>query len=396
MMCKCLRRQIREVLAAVVIFGICPFVEAQWTPRQGPPFVSVQATDPLASEPGDNPGSFTISREGDTNAALTVAFSLGGTASNGVDYAAIPTNITLAAGQLSSNLTVTPISEPTSSGYKTVVLKLPHPSFSRGPDAPDFVVGSLDRALIYIVYNYTNVPPEVSLVSPTNGSSFLSRPNIFLAATASDSNGWVTSVEFLANGASVGVVSNNPFGAFPLQPLVLRESHGSVAPMPPGGRVNRFQFVWTNVTPGPYTLTAVAMDNAELQTTSAPVDIEVTTNLPVPQVRIIYPVAGADFPDQAPINLYAAAGETNGVVDTVEFFSNGASLGTATNYLAAEPTGPFLWRRQWLPYYLQWTNAPVGSNILTAVATDNNGSKVISAPVNINVTTNVYHRHHGW
>jgi hypothetical protein len=362
----------------------------------GPPFVSVQATDPLASEPGDNPGTFTISREGDTNAALTVGFSLGGTASNGVDYAEIPTNITLAAGQLFSNLTVTPISEPTSTGYKTVILKLPHTHFGRGSDAPDFIVGSLDRAVIYIVYNYTNVPPEVSLVSPTNGSSFLSRPNIFLAATASDSNGWVTTVEFLANGTSVGVVSNNPFGAFPLQPLVVRESHGSVVPTLPGRHMNRFQFVWTDVTPGPYTLTAVATDNAGLQTTSAPVDIEVTTNLPVPQVRIIYPVNGAEFPDQAPINIYAAAGETNGVVDTVEFFSNGASLGTATNYLATEPTAPFPWRRHWLPYYFQWTNAPVGSNILTAVATDNNGTKVVSGPVDINVTTNVYHHHHGW
>ncbi len=157
MMLKCLRRQIQEVLAAAVIFGICFVGEAQWVPRPGRPFVSVQAADPLASEPGDNPGTFTISREGDTNAALTVPFSLGGTASNGVDYAAIPTNITLAAGQLSSNLAVTPISEPASSGYKTVILKLPHTGFGRGADAPDFMVGSLDRALIYIVYNYTNL-----------------------------------------------------------------------------------------------------------------------------------------------------------------------------------------------------------------------------------------------
>ncbi len=65
-----------------------------------PPCVSVQAADPLASEPGNNPGSFTLGREGDTNAALTVAFSLGGTASNGVDYAAIPTSVTLAPGQV--------------------------------------------------------------------------------------------------------------------------------------------------------------------------------------------------------------------------------------------------------------------------------------------------------
>jgi hypothetical protein len=83
-------------------------------------------------------------------------------------------------------------------------------------------------------------------------------------------------------------------------------------------------------------------------------------------------------------------------VDTVEFFANGASLGTATNYLATEPVGQVPFRLRWLPYYLKWTNAPEGSNILTAVATDNNGTTATSAPVNINVTTNLYHHHRPW
>jgi hypothetical protein len=361
------------------------------------PSVSVQTTDPLASEPGNNPGSFTVFRAGNTNAALTVPVSLGGTATNGGDYAAIQTNITLAAGQVSSNITVTPVSETNATGYKTVIVTLPRQTRERG-ETPAFLVGSLDRAVVYIVYNYTNVPPSVSLASPTNGASFLSKPNIVLGASASDSNGWVTAVRFFANGNSIGVVSNDPFGDFPLRPLVMRESHGLVLPALPGARVSRFQFVWTNVPPGAYALTAVATDNAGLHTTSAAVSITVTTNLPVPQVRIIAPAKGADFPDQAPINLYAAAGETNGVVDTVEFFANGNSLGTATNYLAAEPMipAPSPRRMQWLPFYLKWTNAPVGSNILTAVASDNNGTKAASPPVNINVTTNLYHRGRPW
>jgi hypothetical protein len=383
-------------LAAALAGGIflADSVKAQPWPR--PPFVSVQAADPLASEPGDNPGSFAISREGDTNSALTISFSLGGAASNGVDYVAIPTSVTLAPGQLSSNIAVTPISEPNSTGYKTVKLSLPHERFEWGDSAPPFVTGSLNHALVYIVYKYTNVPPGVSLLTPTNDSSYLSRPNILLAAKASDSNGWVTSVQFLANGASIGTVSNYPFGNFPSQPLILRESHGSVVPTVPGSRLSRFQFVWTDVPPGAYSLQAVATDNAGLQTTSAVVDITVTTNLPVPEVRIINPVKGAEFPDGAPIHLFAAAGETNGVVDTVEFFSNGNSIGTATNYLATEPVEHVPFHLQWLPYNLTWTNAPVGSNVLTAVATDNNGTTVTSAPVNINVTTNLYHHHHPW
>jgi Bacterial Ig domain len=386
-------------------------------------FVSVQATDPLASEPGDNPGMFTISREGDTNEALTIPFTLTGTASNGVDYVSIPTTITLAAGEYSSNIVVTPIAEPDATGYKTVKLTLGREHVERG-QSPPYIVGALNHALVYIAYNYTNVPPAVTLVCPTNGSSYLSQPNILLAATASDSNGWVTSVQFLANSNSVGTVSNSPFSGLPLQPFILRESRGSVMPILPGHHVNRFQFVWTNVPPGDYSLQAVATDNAGLESTSAVVEITVTTNLPTPEVQIIYPANGSEFPDQTPIHILAEAGEKNGVVDTVEFFANGTSIGTDTNYLVAEPLeaaqplgdfGPIQGppfrpipyppfppspvppiRPIGLPFNFTWTNAPVGSNVLTAVATDNNGTSVTSAPVTISVTTNMYHHHHPW
>jgi hypothetical protein len=379
----------RLALAATIILGLTSRLPAFSAIHAELQFVTVQPTSPLATEPGGNPGSFTLSRAGDTNASLTIPFSLGGTATNGVDYSTIPLAVTLAAGQVSSNIAVTPINEPSATGYKTVILSLPR-------HGTNFIVASLDRAVVYIVYRYTNVPPAVSIVAPTNGASFLSLPNIEIAANASDSNGWVTAVEFLANGTEIGSVTNNPFSDGPLRPLVLRVSHGSIVPIVPGSRASRFQFVLTNVPPGSYSLTAVATDNSGLQTASEPVTIDVTTNMPVPQTRIINPVNGAEFPDLATINLYAAAGEVGGVVNTVEFLANGASLGVVTNYLAAEPRSQFHLPMQWLPYYFRWTNAPVGSNILTAVATDNNGSKAASAPVNINVTTNIYHRHHEW
>jgi len=357
--------------------------------------VTVQATMPLASEPGNNPAIFTFSRVGNTNSALTVSFAIGGTASNGVDYATITNSISLAAGQTSANVVITPVNEPSAKGYKTVVLTLPQHFVMVPLDAPAFHVGSVNRAVAYIAYNYTNVPPAVSLVTPTNGSSFLSLPNIEIAANAFDSNGWVTSVEFLANNKSLGVVSNHPFGSWLAEPLVLRESHGSIVPVLLGSHVNRYQFVWTNVPPGDYALTAVATDNAGLQMTSAAINIAVSTNLPAPMVRIVNPPPGAEFPDLANINIYAAAAEVGGVVDTVEFLANGKSLGVATNYLAAEPSSQFHLKMQWLPYYFRWTNAPAGSNVLTAVATDNNGTQAVSAPIGINVSTNAFHFPHG-
>jgi hypothetical protein len=378
------------LLAGFVLHGTAaPMIPADF------PIVTIQTTMPLASEPGNNPAIFTFSRFGSTNSALTVSFGIGGTASNGVDYADITNVISLAAGQISTNVVITPIAEPSATGYKTVVLTLPR-HFAEPLATPAFIIGSLNRAVAYIAYNYTNVPPTVSIVAPTNGSSYLSLPNIEIAANASDSNGWVASVEFLANGKSLGVVSNNPPGSFPGERLVLRESHGSMIPVWVGSHVNRYQFVWTNVPAGNYDLTAVATDNAGLQKTSAAIDIVVTTNLPAPEVRIVSPEPGAEFPNLANINIYAAAAEVGGVVNTVEFLADGKSLGVATNYLAAEPSSQFHLRMQWLPYSFRWTNAPVGSNILTAVATDNNGIQATSAPISINVTTNLYHIRHRW
>lgn len=383
---KCLLR-LRVALAATIIAGLATRVSAR-PPERPVDFVTAQAADPLATEPGGTAGTFTISRTGDTNSSLPISFTLGGTGSNGVDYASVPLLVTLAPGQRSASVAVTPIAEPSSTGYKTVVLTLPRRD-------TNFYVASLNRAEVYIVYGYTNVPPAVKMVTPTNVSSFLSLPNIEVAANASDSNGWVTTVSFFANGTEIGSVTNHPFLDDSLRPLVLRESHGSIVPVVPGSRESRFQFIWTNVPPGQYALTAVATDNAGLQTTSESVAIDVTTNLPVPMVRIINPVNRAGFPDIAPINLVAAAGEVGGVINTVEFLTNGVSLGIVSNYLAAEPSSQFHLQMQWLPYYFRWTNAAGGSNILTAIATDNNGTKVASAPVDINVTTNI-HRRHGW
>jgi len=357
------------------------------------PFVSVQATGPLASEPGANPGIFTISRADSAVSPLTLSFSLSGTATNGVDYFEISTNVTMAAGQISTNIAIVPISKPKANGYKTVVLTLRRDALADPPAVPSFIVGSMNRAVVYLVYNYTNVAAKVAWLTPTNGSSFMSRPNIELAVNASDSNGWVTAVSFLANGQPVGTVTNHAFPGGWSQSLFGQQTGGVPLPLMPERRRD-FQFVWTNVPPGVYAVTAVATDNAGLQTTSGSVKITVTTNLPAPKAQIINPPKGVNLPDGAAINIYAAAGESGGVVNTVEFLANGASLGVETNYFATQPNSQFHLPFQWLPYNFRWTNAPAGSNSLTVIATDNNGTMVTSAPVMVNVTTNSYHRHH--
>jgi hypothetical protein len=356
------------------------------------PGVMVWASQPLAYEPGNHAGVFTLSRGDNTNSALTLTCAFSGTATNGVDYATVPTSVTFAAGQSESNITITPVAEPAATGYKTVEL-----SVAEGGRSSYWSWGGFNTAVVYIAYNYTNVAPTVSIVCPTNEAAFPSRPNIVLSAKAGDTNGWVRSVEFFSGATSLGAVSNQPFGFGPFTPPPRRGQTG-LPPILSAPQNSPFTTVWTNVPPGAYLLTAVATDNTGLQTTSAPVNITVTTNLPVPEVRIAAPSNGSTFPSNSPITLVAAAGEQGDGIASVEFLANGASLGTVPASPALLQPAP-MYRTtgtniRWQPFIFLWTNAPVGSNSVTALATDNNGTQVTSAPVTINVKTNSYRR--GW
>jgi hypothetical protein len=387
------RRLFLTSASAAVLYGILASSTAlaQFGPPRSGPGVTVRASQPLAWEPGSHAGIFTLSRGENTNAETTVAFSLGGSATNGVDYLAAPTSVTLAAGQSETNIVIAPVVEPEATGYKTVQLEL-----SEAGRRAFRSQGGSDSAVVYIAYQYTNVPPTITLDSPTNDASFLSRPNLVILARAGDINGWVTSVEFFAGATSLAVVTNQPF---PSGPFRMSSAGGAKSGLPPILRTpqnNSYMIVWTNVPPGSYALTAAATDNAGLQTVSAPVNIIVTTNLPAPEARIAAPMSGSSFPSNADINLVAAAGETGGAIATVEFLAEGASLGVVTN----NPAWPPLFfpsggtNIPWRPFSFLWTNAPVGSNIVTALATDNNGSQALSAPVTIIVLTNTYHRRH--
>jgi hypothetical protein len=86
------------------------------------PTVTVLATDASAAEAPGNPGTFTISRTGDTTTALAVSYSLTGTAGNGSDYAMLPSVVTIAATQASATVTVTPTNDSTPEDDETVIL----------------------------------------------------------------------------------------------------------------------------------------------------------------------------------------------------------------------------------------------------------------------------------
>jgi hypothetical protein len=96
---------------------------------------------------------FTVSRFGDASDAITVNYNIGGTASNGVDYATLPGSVTLPAGGAYALIPIVPID--TNNFPKTVVLTLT-PSTNT---PPDYVVGFPPRAAALILHSWPRPVP---------------------------------------------------------------------------------------------------------------------------------------------------------------------------------------------------------------------------------------------
>jgi hypothetical protein len=188
-------------------------------------------------------------------------------------------------------------------------------------------------------------PPTVVLTSPTNGASFTAPAIIPLVADASDSdsNGSIAKVEFFQGATKLGEDLNAPY-----------------------------EFNWTGVAQGNYTLTARATDNLGVTTTSAGVTITVNPpdTLP-PVVSLTSPAGGATFLAPATIQLAANASDSDGIAK-VEFFHGANKIGEDINE----------------PYELTWSNVAAGSYTLTARATDTLTASTVSAPVAITVSPN--------
>jgi hypothetical protein len=340
------------------------------------PVVTIQATYPLASWSGDT-GVFTVFRAGNPTNALNVFYEISGTASNGVDYQTIGNYVQLASGVMSNTIVIQPINRgQTNTG--TVTLQLAQPPVltpqTPGSDIPvNYTIGYPSNATVYILpVGATNIPPFVSITSPTNGSEFPALTNIELIAEAGDVDGFVTSVQFFAGTNSLGVVTN----------WVVVDP-----PVPPGSFIpgtRAFFLNWTNVPAGSYALTALATDNGGATTVSAPVSITVgpVSHLP-PKVSIVAPTNGAAFPALTNIQITADTEQVFGTVTRVEFFAGTNSLGVVTNWTPPPVASPMFSIMQ--VFSLIWSNAPPGDYALTALATDNEGESTVSAPVNITV-----------
>ncbi len=182
------------------------------TPASGA-VVTIAATKPNADESGGNPGEFTVTRAGDTLLPLTINYTTGGSAIDGVDYVALPGTVTIPAGATSATIPLSPTPSVENGGTKTATVNL-----SAGSG---FTLGSQSSASVSIAY----VPGTLYLATlrPAGG------------ATGSSASGTAT-ILVSASGtlASVNVTFSNLSSAEVTAHLTITPSDDYVLALPPG------------------------------------------------------------------------------------------------------------------------------------------------------------------
>lgn len=241
--------------------------------------VGVIASDAHAAEGGSNSGAFSVFRDGPTNNTLSVFFAVAGTAGT-ADYDPILSSVNstvIPAGSRHVTLSVNPVDDTLIEGPETVHLRVIQPS----SNSNTYRIGAQSNAVVNIEDNdrpdNTNRPPAVEIVMPQDGATFPAPADIWISAHASDSDGFVRTVEFFAGNNSLGITTNNPMAGNPINPFMVH---------------------WTNVPAGQYELTAVATDDDGAATRSRGVRITVggsNTTQPVVNIATV-DAQGAEIP----------------------------------------------------------------------------------------------------
>ncbi|MGB3208809.1 MAG: peptidylprolyl isomerase [Crinalium sp.] len=129
------------------------------------PIIAIAATDSLAAEDGLDPGTFTITRIGDTTNPLTIQYTIAGTATNSNDYGQLANTVQIPAGQGSVIVTINPGDDTEIENNETVTLQL--------TQTDNYGLGANTQATVTIVDNDTAVNTLVTTNSDNQLSSLV-------------------------------------------------------------------------------------------------------------------------------------------------------------------------------------------------------------------------------
>jgi hypothetical protein len=157
------------------------------------------------------------------------------------------------------------VSEVISVGDYLVLLLEPREFYPQSSEPQESRIYLIDprSGQVWLTYRSTSVRPNqtptVQITWPANGST-LPEGNIELRAVASDPDGAVQTVSFLANNQSLGTATRSNSD--------------------PNGTT--FALAWSNVTAGAYSIVAMVVDNQGASAVSSPVNITVSSAEPPP------------------------------------------------------------------------------------------------------------------
>ena len=209
--------------------------------------LTARATDDLGGVTTSLASNITVNP---SNAAPTVALTQPG---DGATFTA-PATVNLAATASDADGTVTKIEffngttklgEDTTAPFTYTWNGLGAGTYSLTARATDDL-GAVTTSLTSTISVASNTAPSVSITYPIDAAIFTWKPNITITATASDSDGTVTKVEFRDGTTLLGQDTSAPYS-----------------------------FTWRNVASGSHSLTARATDNGGATATSGGVAIVV-------------------------------------------------------------------------------------------------------------------------
>jgi gliding motility-associated-like protein len=187
----------------------------------------------------------------------------------------------------------------------------------------------------------TNLLPSIALTGPATNANFLSGSPIVLTATASDTDGSVSKVEFFNGSTKLTEDISSPYS-----------------------------FTWNDAPVGNYSLTAKATDNQGAVAISDIKLISVSKNNTSPTIQLTAPADKSVFSAGVNVTIAATASDNDGTITKVEFFNGAEKLGEDVAS----------------PYSIIWPNVSAGSYILTARVTDNVNRSTTSNKVSVTVT----------
>ncbi len=202
-------------------------------------------------------------------------------------------------------------------------------------------------------------PPSIQIAKPLPGAMVFGGGLMRLEANATDPDGGVVKVVFLVDGRRVDVAYTA--AGVPGEPTIWAGSW--VAPISGGNQT--------------FALTAIAVDTAGHETTSAPVMVGTVQDTVPPAVALVDP-PNLDVVTEGVANRLFASAEDNTEVKSVEFFVEGASLGS-TSASEMGPSHQPLFHLDWQPP----TGTPGQSRTIQATAVDPSNNLGLSQNVQV-------------